>query len=527
MNMLKSKPFHFMLLLTILGLLLFSAAGFSRDPLFFKKNDPGSLILEIETLLQKDEMPKVVFQHDLHTTAMGGECSICHKNDADAIVFKFKRVQEPSTMTLYHDGCVACHEEQKSVGNSFGPLAAQCRSCHVSGQSIDFVEKQMVFDKSLHHIHITAPQIKGIRTDQEENCSQCHHQYNEETRKTFFEKGQEEACRYCHKKERTDQIRSIQQASHDSCVSCHYALIYQDQTAGPVECTGCHDPGLPDRRPELSQVPRLLRGQPDVTIIGGMEKNHNIQTGFMDAVGFNHQSHEEKLDTCNVCHHKKLEKCSSCHSLDGKDAPDGSIILEQAMHDPHSGRSCKGCHQKQKKKKECAGCHVMMPDKADEKRHIEECSHCHNISPEMLMQMSLETATKRVLNDIQTRYGHIKETQIPDTVAIDALSKIYDPTLFPHRRIVQALMEQSHSNRLARTFHGDDRKICKGCHHHQPDDVTPARCASCHSSKGPSPDGRPGLKGAFHIQCMTCHREMNIDTIPATDCTVCHDKKKE
>lgn len=525
--MVKSTRFHILLLATIPVMVLFSVVGCSRTLELFEETGSGSLMLEIETLPQKDEMPGVVFQHDLHTIAMEGECTRCHKEDAGSIVFKFQRIQEPSTMTLYHDGCVACHKEQKTAGNSFGPLAAQCRSCHVPGQSIDVGEKKIVFSRSLHHIHIKAPQIKGIEPDQEENCSRCHHQYNKKTEKFSFKKGQEAACQYCHKAVSADDTRSIQQASHDSCVSCHYTFTRHDQTAGPVECAGCHSSELQDSRAVLSRIPRLLRGQPDVTVIGNMEMIRSIKTGFMDAVAFNHKSHEAELDSCKICHHKKLEKCSSCHLLDGKGSTGGSISLEQAMHEPNSTHSCMGCHQKQKQKEACAGCHFMIPGRANEKGHIEECNICHNTSSKLFKQMPLENVAERILNDTMTRYGHVEEDQIPDTVVIDELSENYDPALFPHRRIIQTLMEQTLSNGLAKTFHGDDLKICKGCHHHQPGDATPAKCVSCHSRKGPGPEDRPGLKGAFHIQCMTCHREMNIKTIPATDCTACHDKKVE
>ena len=37
--------------------------------------------------------------------------------------------------------------------------------------------------------------------------------------------------------------------------------------------------------------------------------------------------------------------------------------------------------------------------------------------------------------------------------------------------------------------------------------------------------GRPGLKAAYHGQCMTCHKEMKLEKPASTNCVACHEKK--
>ena len=35
----------------------------------------------------------------------------------------------------------------------------------------------------------------------------------------------------------------------------------------------------------------------------------------------------------------------------------------------------------------------------------------------------------------------------------------------------------------------------------------------------------PGLKAAYHQQCMGCHREMGLEKPAATECAACHQEK--
>lgn len=60
---------------------------------------------------------------------------------------------------------------------------------------------------------------------------------------------------------------------------------------------------------------------------------------------------------------------------------------------------------------------------------------------------------------------------------------------------------------------------CTVCHHYTPEGAQHPKCSSCHEIEYKHEDlAKPGLKGAFHRQCMNCHREWSHET----SCDVCH-----
>jgi len=481
------------------------------------------LLLKTEIPQQKDEMPGVVFQHDLHTEAMEGNCTSCHSKRDRAVVFKFNRIREKSTREFYHDRCIACHIRQKTAGSVSGPIAAQCRSCHGEMIMENNIRKEVVFDKSLHYAHLSSDQIKGDKEGVSGNCSRCHHQYNKSTETLLFKPGEEEACQYCHRPEITDDIRSIRQASHDSCVNCHYLFKSGNLAAGPVSCSGCHDPEAQEQTLVYSRTPRLKRGQPDTAAIGSLKMADKLRNNVMNAVAFDHLAHEEKAAGCKVCHHKKLKRCNECHAVDGSSAAGGFVSLEQAMHQHSSGRSCIGCHRKKIRSGECNGCHSMITDSTYNTRY---CRTCHNLPSDSFISREPEKAAQETLNHFYALYKNVEREQIPEEVVIDTLSDIYHPVIFPHQQVISALMEHADKDDLARTFHRSQGKLCMGCHHHMQETLKPIKCVSCHSKKGTGQDGRPGLQGAFHLQCTTCHREMKIDSVKAANCIFCHKEKR-
>ncbi|MCK4658419.1 MAG: cytochrome c3 family protein [Phycisphaerae bacterium] len=75
------------------------------------------------------------------------------------------------------------------------------------------------------------------------------------------------------------------------------------------------------------------------------------------------------------------------------------------------------------------------------------------------------------------------------------------------------------------TGHADWAEIaggCTSCHHYTPEGVTHPSCKSCHPLELKRPDIRkPSLKGAYHRQCMGCHRQWSHNT----RCDACHMKR--
>lgn len=62
---------------------------------------------------------------------------------------------------------------------------------------------------------------------------------------------------------------------------------------------------------------------------------------------------------------------------------------------------------------------------------------------------------------------------------------------------------------------------CRTCHHYNPPGNV-IGCSDCHESSRKRTDiSKPDLKGAYHQQCMNCHRAWS----GSTNCTVCHELK--
>lgn len=519
----KVKPFQLIILAMIVLSILFPLIGQSSNK---KSNDDKRLDhinIQLGAELSKNEMPAVGFLHDLHTQAVDGKCTTCHLEEEGGFVFEFKRTTEKASMELYHDECIACHVEKKASNGKTGPLTADCRSCHVTKKPIGSSWEKINFDKSLHFIHENSGRIKGQDIASKDNCSVCHHKYNEKTKEIFYIKGEEESCGYCHKPEKQDSIRPIREASHDACVKCHQTLKSKNTDAGPVTCNGCHDKKEQQKIKKVSDIPRLKRNQPDEVAITGWEIGSKSTKNYMNGVAFNHKVHETRTESCKACHHETLKKCNDCHKTDGGDLKGGFVSLSQAMHNLDNTRSCVGCHKEFTKSSDCAGCHFQAPIKKD---NSESCKTCHNLQQTQLKSMDPVAVAKMALTDLSESYKPVKEDKIPEKIVIDVLANEYKPSQFPHRKMVQAIFLRVEKSNMAKVFHNDQAGLCMGCHHNSPKTLDPPKCASCHSKKGPDSDGRPGLKGAYHGQCITCHQKMEVKSIAATDCAKCHEEKK-
>lgn len=101
-----------------------------------------------------------------------------------------------------------------------------------------------------------------------------------------------------------------------------------------------------------------------------------------------------------------------------------------------------------------------------------------------------------------------KPEQTPAMIVIDQLSNRYGPVYFSHR--IHAQMS---------TMSGG----CETCHHHNTSGPI-LQCNSCHDASRQREDiSIPDLKGAYHRQCMDCHREWSHET----GCNTCHTLKKD
>lgn len=92
----------------------------------------------------------------------------------------------------------------------------------------------------------------------------------------------------------------------------------------------------------------------------------------------------------------------------------------------------------------------------------------------------------------------------PDIVFLGELADRFLPVPFDHA---------GHA-RMAQMTQG-----CDVCHHHTPEGEAHPSCKTCHEISPEREDIRkPGLRGAYHRQCLSCHRDWSHET----RCDACH-----
>jgi len=501
-----------------------------------KKRKPRADMVVIDGLKSFSALERtaVIFLHDVHTNALEKDnksCNACHlqeKSDRDYLSLKFKRLKDTSKkegMDTYHAECIGCHRETSAAGKTAGPIET-CNNCHIKKTAWISSRQSIAFDKSLHFRHTEAN--KDEKTNKGD-CATCHHEYDEKTKKLFYAREKEGSCRYCHKKATEENRISMQQASHLDCLDCHRKKASQKITAGPVKCAGCHDPEMQKKIERLDIVPRMERKQPDVVLVRSNQKGaeRNQTAARTSLVAFDHRAHETYNNTCKVCHHESLQSCAQCHTSKG--AKEGKFFkLESAMHLSTSDQSCIGCHETNQRKPECAACHTFMAK--NRKPDPATCRTCH-MDPQTfdltVAGLDEEQIAGMLLNARKVTTATYSDEDIPEKVVIKELSDQYDSVELPHRKIIRALLNNIKDNKLASYYHADKGTICQSCHHNSPETKKPPLCGSCHGQPFDERQvSRPGLKGAYHQQCMGCHQVLNLEKPTATGCTDCHKEKK-
>ncbi len=473
------------------------------------------IIIDISNTFGELEKASVEFLHEAHTEALAKknlDCKTCHLAKDDVIIPKFKRLTDENrvdVMNIYHDGCISCHGEMKVAGEKAGPV--ECDDCHRKTKKYSSSRQPMGFDTSLHARHVTA---------HEKKCEQCHHKYDEKEKKLIYVKGEEESCRDCHKQEAKEKQPSLRMSTHVKCINCHLQKLEKNKGKEPinfpVNCSGCHDLEAQKKIKKLEIIPRLERNQPDMVLIKtGNEALDVVGKNRMNLVPFNHKTHEGYNNTCRVCHHESMKKCNECHTLNGSDKGKG-VRLEQAMHKKDTDRSCIGCHATHYRKQNCAGCHDFISH--NRAKSETSCAVCHVPLPEG-MEINEKTAQLLFEKQADKKFKTVKEEDIPEKIVIDKLIKKYEAVEFPHRKIVNTIVKNMADNKLAEAFHRGNEAVCKGCHHNIPPSKKPTACYSCHTKPFDGRDlHKPGIVGAYHIQCMGCHTSMKIEKLGCVDC---------
>jgi len=466
------------------------------------------------------ERPQVLFDHGLHERELKKEgCSACHPADADKnLIFEhpFAVMSEDKNAVkdAYHKTCIFCHTKRIEEGKKYGPVT--CGECHDKKRALlGTIYPVFVFDFFYHDKHVNKLGKK---------CDSCHHTYDKEDKELVYEQGTEQSCFYCHdldtkrgpvlssETEVTKRKRlTVRKVSHNLCVNCHLSSSLQHTKAGPVECAQCHT-GKYRTADQLQNILRPDRDQPKKPLI-------TVEGGMMKGVSFDHESHAKTSMTCRDCHHETLNACKRCHTLTG--SADGKwVTTANAYHDAFSRAACAGCHATKKTDKNCAGCHhhLLNMDIDTKGPKKEFCSACHSGNAK-----SPGKASKMLSSSLT-------EEKVPDKVTIKILEKQYQPSTFPHRKIVRKLIDISNENKMATRFHKDINSICQGCHHQSPPEAEaqkrkPPYCRNCHSLTFDVQNmNRPRLLAAYHRQCLGCHERMQLKQ---TACRDCHEEKAE
>jgi hypothetical protein len=491
----------------VLGCLILSGCGEGQA----QRQTPRADLVTINAMAALGDLarPPVPFLHDKHTRALPPEvkdCGTCHPRlENGRFSMKYMRTAEvkdkDALMELYHENCLKCHRTRMAEDEKSGP--AYCGFCHQRHPEYIPGQVPIGFDKSLHHRHAKAMKME---------CGKCHHVFDAKTDTIVYVKGQESSCRDCH---HGDTLRIF---SHQACIGCHVELQGE---GGPIECSGCHDP---ERQKEIKVVKnpaRLMRNQPDFVLLS--VKPEELSLSKMNTVPFPHKLHEEFNSTCRICHHETMKPCVECHTLSA-DTSRNAVPLQQAMHDMGSNHSCVGCHNLKKSDTTCAGCHDLMEQGKLSER---SCNICHTgPAPASLERLRVRyTSIKQFEPTARQMALSFKKSEIPDSVSVRILAKKYEPVIFPHRRIFNKLLGDTKTSGVATYFHNTEDVLCQGCHHQSPVGKTPPLCENCHGEPfNEEALFKPGLYGAYHRQCIGCHRSMKM--AHATECSFCHKDAK-
>lgn len=137
---------------------------------------------------------------------------------------------------------------------------------------------------------------------------------------------------------------------------------------------------------------------------------------------------------------------------------------------------------------------------------IEElsCDFCHTCDSPTVKHPCLRVCPRKSAAAIARE---MSQKRPPDVVYLDELEELYLPVPFDH---------QGHADM------SDMMDGCATCHHYTPEGAAQPACKSCHEAAPKRVDIRkPGLKAAYHRQCMSCHREWS----GGTQCAACHPPK--
>jgi hypothetical protein len=135
-----------------------------------------------------------------------------------------------------------------------------------------------------------------------------------------------------------------------------------------------------------------------------------------------------------------------------------------------------------------------------EHKNAAHCGDCHACTTPTAAEPCLKRCARQVETQVEKAFA---PGEGPDVVILGELSELYLPVPFDHRG--HAAMSQMAGG-------------CGACHHYTQEDAKHPACKTCHAIDAGGDIRKPGLKGAYHRQCISCHREWSGET----SCSICH-----
>jgi len=530
--------------------------AFSEEDITTSDDKISPRFITVPEQIKDLDRPPVRFFHDKHTDALEDEedrCALCHMKDIDNnFDFTYPDKKDDATKKAYtnslHDACISCHTIRNDEDKKTGPLT--CGECHIIDDDFHNKEYLPVMPeyyeplRDTHHKNCIAchqdpakkaedaggldwksfyikkieyldAEIPEVHFDYflhdkhekalEEKCEKCHY-LSDDRKKELEKENKEPECKDWLKEIPEDKSYKIKEYAHTTCINCHLQKKDNNEDAGPVSCKECH---LTVQRSaeEMVEIKRSECEQEDKILID-IEKDAR-----MKAVPFNHESHQTVTRSCQECHHDTIQACNVCHTPEGIEEGD-NITLAESYHSESSTFACIGCHENEKKKPNCAGCHNLLKTGLVKS----SCATCHN--------GSLDNLDK---NEPKKDLTELFPDDIKKEMEIDIIKDEYELSKFPHDKIVLKLAQISDNSTLASYFHTDQMTLCAGCHHLTPmtKKSTLPQCRTCHTVRKDPIGAIPALLGAYHQQCLGCHKKMEgAEEEMPQDCAGCHKEKK-
>ena len=125
----------------------------------------------------------------------------------------------------------------------------------------------------------------------------------------------------------------------------------------------------------------------------------------------------------------------------------------------------------------------------------------------------------------------------PDSVELESLAELYEPVTFDHAMHVDLTDGNCAECHHHTTGMAPSDENCGRCHQESGEEAAVVACRGCHAEKRFAAKylaaieadhmvyhvGKPGLKGAYHQNCLGCHVEMGA---PA-GCQDCHPRNEK